>query len=272
MQNVSTNSIGEMFPDDLNHLDSPGNDIAILPVGSVEQHGPHLLLGCDSFIAQALAKYTAEISNGVLFPLVPYSWIGGLRVWPGTIDIRSKNMGDYLEEVCVGILGMGFKRLLLVNGHGGGREMVFLVASRVFKRTGIPVLAIYSGKIDVTDETKKIREKHGVNKVSEGCRMLGGLKELGKHDLVQKVEQFSKEATKEFGYIKKDTRIESLKQVFEMSEVGYDFLHEAQHVFPDPTINPDAGMEFMKMSAVKLSEALEKLKLLHEEMKIWDKQ
>lgn len=270
MQKVYSNRIEEMFPEDLNHPEGQGNDIAILPIGSVEQHGPHLLLGCDSFISLALAKYTAIASNGILFPLVPYSWIGGLRVWTGTIDIRPGNMGDYLEEVCLGILQMGFKRLLLVNCHGGGREMVFLVASRVFKKTGVPVLAIYPGRIDVLDETKKIWEKHGVRmhgKVCEGSEMLGGLKELGKHELVRKVEQLGREAAKEFEYTSRDFGIQALKEVFEISEVGYDFYHEAQHVFPEATANADAGMEVMKMSANKLAEALEQLKLLQQEMK-----
>ena len=117
--------ITDMFPDELEQLLSEGRDAAIIPMGSVEQHGPHLLLGCDSFISQAVAEYAAEASGAVLFPMIPFSWIGGLRVWAGTIDIRSKNEGDLLEDVALNILKMGFKRLLLINCHGGGREIVF---------------------------------------------------------------------------------------------------------------------------------------------------
>ncbi|HHV96851.1 MAG TPA: creatininase family protein [Clostridiaceae bacterium] len=252
----------DMFPMDLDNLIEEGKDVAVLPIGSVEQHGPHLLLGCDSFITQALADCTAEYSGGVLFPMVPLSWIGGLRVWPGTIDIRSKNMGNYLEEVCMNILNMGFKKLLLVNGHGGGREMVYSVASRVFKRTGIPVLAIFTGQVQrVYPEIRKVWQEYGLNDPSsyEASAMLGGIKKYGKTELLEKAKRLIWEAVEEFGEPNTQFEPPSLRKVFEISEVGHDYLSETMHVRPRADANADAGLAYIEAMAKKLADAIRKL-------------
>lgn len=47
----------------------------------------HLLLGCDGYIANAIAGMVAEKTEGVLLPMLPFSWIGGLRPFAGTIDM-----------------------------------------------------------------------------------------------------------------------------------------------------------------------------------------
>ena len=64
----------EMFPNELDaYITREGQDtprIAVLPVGSVEQHGVHLLLGCDGYIANAIAGMVAEKTEGVLLPML----------------------------------------------------------------------------------------------------------------------------------------------------------------------------------------------------------
>lgn len=260
--------IENMFPEDLDRRISEGKNMAVLPIGSVEQHGPHLLLGCDSFISYLLADFTAEISGGVLFPMVPYSWIGGLRVWSGTIDIRPKNMGDYLEEVCTNIVNMGFKKLLLINCHGGGREMVFSVARRVFKRTGCPILSMYPSNVYNTfPELQEIWEKYGSSpEAGEASKMMGALKHYGKIELLNKVERFVKEALEEFGEVRREANPPAAQKVFALSEVGHDYLEETRHVAPRRDINPDAGIIYSRAMAEKLALAMEKLAEYHKQL------
>ncbi len=255
--------IDEMFPEDLDQYLGEGKDIAILPIGSVEQHGPHLLLGCDSFITLALADITAKISGGVVFPMIPFSWIGGLRTWPGTVDIRSRNMGDYLEETALSILNMGFKRLLLVNCHGGGREMVFSVASRLFKRTGIPVLAMYPSQVERQyPEINKVWVEYGIGTDRhpyEACEMMGGLKYLGKLDILKKVERFVQEAVEEFGEPVVIPEPDSFARARKLGEIGHDYLQETLHVKPRKNVSADAGLAAIKAMAEKLALSLEQL-------------
>jgi len=258
----------DMFPDEIDQCLAEGRDIAIIPVGSVEQHGPHLLLGCDSYITQAVAEYTAEASGGVLFPMIPFSWIGGLRVWAGTIDIRSRNEANFLEEVSLNILKMGFKRLMLVNCHGGGREIVFSVASRLFKKTGIPVLSMYPSMVyDAYPELHQEWSKYGIKpgdwSAYEASEMLGGLKKLCKDDIIEKVKGFIDNAVKEFGEEGSDFKPSAIKKLFKLGDVGHDYLGETLHVAPRSIYSEEAGMAVMKKLGEKLAISLEQLGEYH---------
>ncbi len=259
--------ITDMFPGELDDCLNRGRDAAIIPVGSVEQHGPHLLLGCDSFITQALAEFTAEASGAVLFPLIPFSWIGGLRVWSGTVDIRSRNEAQLLEEVASAAIRMGFKRLLLINCHGGGREIVFSVATRLFKKTGIPVLAIYPSRVyDAWPELHQIWSRYGIKpgdwNAYETSQMLAGLKKAGRDELVRKVMELTDAAVEEFGEEGAGFRPSSIKKVFEISEVGHDYIEETLHVAPRRVYSVEAGMEALKAMGEKLALALEQMKAI----------
>ncbi|MFI7078905.1 creatininase family protein [Micromonospora sp. NPDC049903] len=96
-------------------------DFAVLPVGAVEWHGPHLPLGTDLILAEGFAAEsgaTGEGPRGVLFPAVPYAACPGqTRPWPGTVAIRPEIAVGYLADVIEGIVAAGFPRLLIVNGH-----------------------------------------------------------------------------------------------------------------------------------------------------------
>ncbi len=263
---MDTYKIENMFPGELDEYLNSGQDRAVLPVGSIEQHGPHLLLGCDSYVAKMLADYTAQYSNSILFPLVPFSWIGGLRVWPGTIDIRSRNMGNYLEEVCLNIVEMGFKKLLLINCHGGGRIKVFSVARNVFKKTGIPIIGMFPW---ADTELSSIWNKYGIDDsgAHEACSMMGGLKKEGKEEILNKVKKFTEKALKEFGD-KEVGKPASAKKASKMGEIGHDYLEETRHVTPKENVSADAGIAYNKAMAEELAELMDELEEYHDQIGI----
>lgn len=92
-------------------------DFAVLPVGAVEWHGPHLPLGTDLILAEGFAHAGAG-ARGVVFPAVPYAACPGqTRPWPGTVAIRPEIAVGYLCDVLDGIVAAGFVRVLVVNGH-----------------------------------------------------------------------------------------------------------------------------------------------------------
>jgi len=234
-----------MFPDDIDKYLEEGKDTAVIGIGSCEQHGPHLLLGCDFFIATGLAQAIAKASGACLFPTIPYSWVGGLRVWPGAINIRSKNAGKYLEEVCMNIQNMGFKRLLLVCCHGGAKASVNSIAMKVFKKTGIPVLSVYISDIySRFAELQNVWDKYGIGErdwlAYEASYMMSGLMRMGKSELVKKVERLIKEGVEEFG--EEETPVEP-RRILNRLHVGHDYIEETNHVVPKSCSSVEAGME-----------------------------
>lgn len=101
-------------------------DFAVLPLGSVEWHGPHLPLGSDTILAEGFA---AELDAGdwqaVLLPTVALTAVPGqTRHYPGTIGVRPETMVDYLRQVLEGIAAIGFRRILMLNAHDANMATV----------------------------------------------------------------------------------------------------------------------------------------------------
>ncbi len=96
----------------------------ILPVGSVEAHGRHLPLGTDVFaplkIAELVEQKVRERGKEVL--VMPPIWYGhsfALNAYPGTINVRPESLRMYVGDVLAELAAEGFKKIVLLNGHGG---------------------------------------------------------------------------------------------------------------------------------------------------------
>lgn len=249
----------DMFPDQVDDYLEEARGV-VLPIGSVEQHGPALLLGCDGYIASTIAETAAEHSGLLLLPMFPFSWIGGLRVWPGTIDVRPMVMGEYLLTICLSLIKNGFTNIALVNCHGGGREMVYSISQRVFQETGISVLTMYPTtlrrqfpEIDNAWTENGIEFDYSFSETSELC---GALLSAGQNDLCEKVIKANSEAFIQYdGY---SSAVEPLyiENIFKMGEVGYDCLPENAHVHPCEHVYPLAGLAALKCAGVKIGVTL----------------
>lgn len=102
----------------------------ILPIGAVEQHGPHLPLTVDIDIATAIASALTPRLKGCLAPGIAYGarslpQSGGGPSFPGTISVRGTILIEYLADVVAGYVGTGVKKLLVVNGHYENEPFLF---------------------------------------------------------------------------------------------------------------------------------------------------
>ena len=98
-----------------------GVDIALLPVGAIEQHGPHLPLDVDSFDADYLAKKVAEACSDpkpLVLPLIPYGVSYHHDDFKGTISITNNTLSQLIYEIGLSISKNGIKKLVIINGHG----------------------------------------------------------------------------------------------------------------------------------------------------------
>jgi creatinine amidohydrolase len=91
---------------------------AVLPLGCTEQHA-YLSLSTDSILAERLAVEAAEPLGVPVFPVLAYGITPYFRAFPGTITLRVETYMPVLHDILDAMADHGFKRILIVNGHGG---------------------------------------------------------------------------------------------------------------------------------------------------------
>jgi creatinine amidohydrolase len=103
--------------------------IAIIPVGSTEQHGPHNPIGTDHMIAERIA---AGVKNeAIITPTVPVGYSEHHRQFPGTLWVSSQALQEYVFGICNSLQYHGIRKILIVNGHGGNTFPLMMVAMKM---------------------------------------------------------------------------------------------------------------------------------------------
>ena len=113
--------------------DAAATDLAVLPVGSTEQHGPHAPLGTDAITAEAVAEAGAAASDDevVVAPPIPVGVAAEHRQFTGTLWVSPDTFRDYVRETVASLAHHGWDRVVLVNGHGGNVSALREVAGTI---------------------------------------------------------------------------------------------------------------------------------------------
>lgn len=111
---------------------------AVLPLGSTEQHA-YLSLGVDSILAEKIAVDAAEGTGVPVFPVLAYGMTPYFGAYPGTVTVRMATYVRLIRDLLDSLAGSGFKRLLLVNGHGGNSPVEGLVVEWMADNPGVAV-------------------------------------------------------------------------------------------------------------------------------------
>jgi creatinine amidohydrolase len=96
-----------------------GVEIAILPIGSIEQHGRHLPLGTDWLIADQRAKELGKRLNAYVLPALPYGNSQEHMGLPGTITLRPQTLALIIEDIILSLRHHGIKKVVVLSAHGG---------------------------------------------------------------------------------------------------------------------------------------------------------
>lgn len=108
----------ELTWEQIAQLRDRGKDLVILPVGATEQHSLHLPVGVDTFSVAAVAQgVSAKTGFPVMPPLAYGCSLGHTKKWPGTISLKPETLSAIILEIAEWIVGAGFSRLVLLNGH-----------------------------------------------------------------------------------------------------------------------------------------------------------
>jgi creatinine amidohydrolase len=103
------------------------DDRIVLPLGSTEQHA-YLSLGTDSILAERISVEAAEPLGVPVLPVLPYGLTPYFGAFPGSPTLRVETFLAVLRDLLDSLHGQGFRRFLLVNGHGGNTSGAALVA------------------------------------------------------------------------------------------------------------------------------------------------
>jgi creatinine amidohydrolase len=124
-----------------------GVDAVLIPIGTTEQHGPHMPLDTDCFIARALCARAAALGEeqGVGLLVAPtlnvtLSWYH--MQFPGSMRLTTGTFLDVFRDVCDSLAHHGFENLIAVNGHGGNMAALTVAVNSYFETTGRRVFLV----------------------------------------------------------------------------------------------------------------------------------
>jgi creatinine amidohydrolase len=134
----------------------PRIDLVLVPVGAHEQHGPNIAVSTDTISADALCRAAAaRVGPAVaVAPAVPWgvSW-HHLR-FAGTIALRPSTLIAVLEDVVGSLFAHGFRRFLVVNGHGGNTAAITTAIEQIKHDTSVPLIASVFGYALIAEQAK----------------------------------------------------------------------------------------------------------------------
>ena len=114
------------------------DDRAVLPVGSTDQHA-YLSLCVDAILAERVAEEAAEPLSVPVFPVINYGLTPSFIEYPGTVTLRLSTLCAVVIDVLDGMVRSGFRRIVVVNGHGGNSPVHGAVLEWLDKNHGVQV-------------------------------------------------------------------------------------------------------------------------------------
>lgn len=118
--------------------------VVVLPVGSTEQHGHHLPLDVDTRLASAVALEAArrDSASMLVLPAIPYGYTHHVMDYPGTVNVEPSTFVSFLLDITQSIAYHGFRRIVIVNGHGSNHPLVEQVGRQTNLRTNALCLTL----------------------------------------------------------------------------------------------------------------------------------
>jgi creatinine amidohydrolase len=146
----------------------PARWIAVLPVAAVEQHGPHLPLGTDGYIADGyLARTLKLIPESLPVTFLPVQWVGKSDehlAFPGTLSLSAEAAISAWSEIGESVHRAGVKKFLMVSSHGGNSAVMEIVARDLRVRFAMLAVAAAWSRFGHPDKLfADIERAHGIH-------------------------------------------------------------------------------------------------------------
>jgi creatinine amidohydrolase len=146
---------------------------AIIPLGSIEEHGPHCPMG-DYAVVDAIAARTGEATDDLVAPTMPFGYSEYFRHYPGTITVRPETLAAVVEDVVDCLLRHDVKRIVIFNGHAGNGPIVELTSRRILREWGLRIPSI--SPLRVMRPAALVRELYGADaRLGHGGEPMGSV-------------------------------------------------------------------------------------------------
>lgn len=111
--------------------------VVVLPVGAIEQHGPHLPMDVDQRLAYSVCLEAGRRAPDelLIMPPVSYGYCHHVMDFPGTINVQMEHFIHYCLDITKSLAYHGFKRIVIVNGHGSNEPLAGLIARKTILLT-----------------------------------------------------------------------------------------------------------------------------------------
>lgn len=151
---------------------SESKGVAIVPIGAVEEHGPHLPIGTDSIETYEIGLRAAEKARVVITPLI---WFGNSRSFmdfPGTIAINPETVKLYVRDVVVSLVQHGFTKPIVLDGHGGNYGVLDVLIEDIMLEHNIKAIHVLAWDLATLPKPDGIPPYDGHGGSSETSAML----------------------------------------------------------------------------------------------------
>jgi creatinine amidohydrolase len=161
--------------------------VAVLPVGTVEQHGPHLPLSTDVVTATEMSRLAVERipREAVLLPSVFYAFNEHHLDFPGTIAVEGETFVRYVTDIGRSLAHHGFRKILLVNGHGSNVPFLDIAARNITNRTAAICAMVPWWNLIPKPLFGELRESAFPGGMAHGCELETSVLLYLRGDLVQ---------------------------------------------------------------------------------------
>jgi creatinine amidohydrolase/Fe(II)-dependent formamide hydrolase-like protein len=148
---------------------APGGRTAILPLGSIEQHGPHLPFATDAWIAGELARRLgSRIPESVELPVLPFGCASEHLGFPGTLSLGEETFARVLADIAASVSRHGFARLFVFSAHGGNRRALEQAIPRLREAAGSLEVIVAPGLGATMDVFHRESARHDVSADASG--------------------------------------------------------------------------------------------------------
>lgn len=222
-------------------------EFILVPVGSIEVHGPNLPLGSDLYIAEAFAYLIEEKIRSIIMPSISYGYANITKNIFGTISMDFSTLASYIYNIIQNLINSGFEKIIIINIHKDNDLTIKIALTKIFEETNMPILYInpYNDFSKFDDSIFSNQD----NSYKETSLILASLEILNKKDIIGEIR------FPEHKYHKPSF----LKNLLDIGYIRYGYTNEMEHINPEKKASAEEGKKYMNMVVDEITSKIDYL-------------